>query len=470
MYKEQIEAYFNTDACRRALTQAVCRLVRIRSVREEPLPGMPFGAGPAAALAEGLKLCEELGFATEDVAGYVGTADLNEKETALHILGHLDVVGEGKGWSSDPYDPVERDGVLYGRGVADDKGPLVAALFAMKCVKDLGLPLNHSAKLILGTDEESGSSDLDYYYAKHPYAPHTFTPDADFPLINIEKGHYHPDFGADWAASTALPRVGHFAGGFRANVVPPEAEALVLGLDKEAFAEDCDRVARATGAVFTLTEEAGGTRIHCAGKNAHAAEPDEGNNAIAALLTVLGALPLADGPSTRAIKAMHTLFPHGDNRGRALGIAQEDAESGALTLNLAIMNLSESGFTAKFDVRFPLCANEENCKQATEAAFAAHGITVRGDGDMTTVHCVEADSPFVKTLLRCYERFTGDVGAKPLAIGGGTYVHDIPGGVAFGCTMPGADPGMHGPDERISVADLLTSAKIFALAIAEICA
>lgn len=468
-YKEQIEAYFNDSANQRALVNAVCRLVSIRSVRGEAAPGMPYGEGPANALDEGLRLCKELGFTTGNVDGYVGTADLNEKETLLHILGHLDVVGEGTGWTSDPYQAVEKDGLLIGRGVADDKGPVVAALFAMKCVRDLGLPLKHNVKLILGTDEESGSSDIAYYYARHPYAPHAFTPDAEFPLIHIEKGHYHPDFGKTWAASDALPRVSALKGGFRANVVPPEASALVLGLGKAQAQALADEAAAATGAAFTLAEGADGLTIHCAGKNAHAASPDDGNNAIAALLTVLARLPLAECGSTQAIAAMHTLFPHGDNRGKSLGIAQADAESGELTLNLAIMELTQTGFTAKFDVRFPLSSTEENCRRAAESAFARYGIAVTGSADMTTVHCVSADSPFVKTLLKCYETYTGATDAQPIAIGGGTYVHDIPGGVAFGCVMPGFDPQMHGPDERVRIADLVTSGKIFAQAIAELC-
>lgn len=469
MYKKEIDAYFDDPARQRALVEAVCRLVRVRSVREEAKPGMPYGEGPASALAEGLALCAELGFSTGNVDNYVGTADLNDRETLLHILGHLDVVGEGTGWSSDPYEVVERGGMLFGRGVADDKGPVVAALFAMKCVKDLGLPLKYNARLIMGTDEESGSSDIAYYYSKHPFAPHAFTPDADFPLIHIEKGHYHPDFGSTWAASDALPRVSGLKGGFRTNVVPPEARATVLGLGRSQVEALAAEVAAATGAAFTLTEEGEDLTILCAGKNAHAASPDDGLNAISALLTLLARLPLADCGSTAAIAAMHTLFPHGDTRGEALGIAQADEESGALTLNLALMTLTETGFTAKFDVRFPIASNEANCRRAAEASFAPHGISVTGDGEMTSVHCVSADSPFVRTLLKCYETYTGETGAQPIAIGGGTYVHDIPGGVAFGCVMPCFDPQMHGPDERVRIADLITSGKIFAQAIIDLC-
>ncbi len=469
MYQNEINAYFDDPTLQRALVDAVKRLVAIPSVRGEAAPGMPYGEAPARALGEALSLCASLGFPTCNVENYVGTADLNDGETLLHILGHLDVVGEGTGWSSDPYQVTEKDGLLFGRGVADDKGPVVAALFAMKCVKDLGIPLSHNVKLILGTDEESGSSDIAYYYSKHPFAPHAFTPDSDFPLINVEKGHYHPDFGASWAPSSVLPRVSELTGGFRTNVVPPQASALVLGLEPHQISPLADSVAAHTGCTFGLTAETGGTRIRCEGKNAHAAIPSAGKNAISALLALLKSLPLADCGSTAAIRAMSTLFPYGDTCGRALGIAQADEASGALTLNLAIMKLNESGFSSKFDVRFPLSSNEENCRTMVEEAFAEYGISVSGDGQMTSVHIVPSDSPFVQTLLRCYETYTGAEHTQPMITGGGTYVHDIPGGVAFGCVMPGFEPQMHGPDERVPIADLVTSGKIFAQAIIELC-
>lgn len=467
--KERIDGYFNDPARRRELVEAVSRLVAVKSVKGEPAPGAPFGPGPKAALEEALKLCGEMGFSTRNYDDHVGLADLSQKPTQLHILGHLDVVGEGTGWDTDPYTCVEKDGLLYGRGVSDDKGPVCAALFAMKCVRDLELPLEKNVRLILGTDEESGSADIAYYYAREPYAPQAFTPDADFPVINIEKGHYHPDFGASWPAVVVEPRVSALSGGFRQNVVPPEARAEVLGLSAGDVKPLCGPVERRSGAVITLTDMVGGVRIHCAGRNAHAASPDDGINAISALLEVLAALPLAQCESTAAIRAMAELFPFGDTRGKALGIAQSDPESGELTLNLALMTLSETGFSAKFDARVPICATKENCADACANALKAHGIAVTGDAGMTHVHVVEADSPLVRTLLDCYEAYTGERDSKPIAIGGGTYVHDIPGGVAFGCDFPGFDPRMHSANEQASVDNLLKSAKIFALAIAELC-
>ena len=469
MYENDISAWFDAPQRREELLSALTRLVAVKSVKGEPAEGAPYGPGPRAALDEGLRLCAELGFTVRDYDHRVGLADLNDKPTGLHILGHLDVVGEGTGWDTDPYTCVERDGMLYGRGVSDDKGPVCAALLAMEAVKELNIPLKYNVRAILGSDEECGSSDVAYYYAREPFTPCAFTPDAEFPLINVEKGQYFPDFGRSWAPSAAVPRISALTGGSRHNVVPPEAQAHIVGLKSADVAPLCAPIEAATGARLTLTDAGDGCDIHCLGRNAHAATPTDGVNAICALLEMLCKLPLADCGSADAVRALHALFPFGDTEGKALGIAMADAESGALTLNFAMTTLTETGFTGKFDARVPVSATEQNCRQVVEAAFAQYGMAVTGDGAMAPAHCVPADTPLVKTLLSCYETYTGERDARPIAIGGGTYVHDIPGGVAFGCQFPGFDPKMHSANEQEPVDGLLRSAKIFALAIARLC-
>ena len=467
MYQEQINAYFDDPARRQQLVEMISRLVRIRSVREEAQPGMPFGPGPAAALAEGLRLAEELGFATKNYDNYVGAVDMNDLETQLHILCHLDVVGEGTGWTvTEPYEPIEVDGMLYGRGTDDDKGPAVAALLAMQAVRDLGVPLKKNVRLLLGTDEESGSGDIAYYYSKEPYAPCTFSPDGEFPVINLEKGSYKPVFTKTWAAESATPRVKEFHGGFRINVLPPEAECLVAGLSAEAAQPYCDKAAAETGVTYVLTQRGDDLHILCKGKGAHASTPEEGVNAITGLIHLLCMLPLAKVGSTAALHALNALFPHGDSAGKALGIAQADEMSGPLTLAFSLMELNDTGLSGQFDSRVPVCANEDNCKAVAEAAFAKFGFAA--EGGMQAPHYTPADTPLVSTLLKCYEQYSGRKG-ECLAIGGGTYVHDIPGGVAFGCAMPGFNGNMHGADEHTCIADQLTAAKIFTQAIIDLC-
>lgn len=450
------------------LIEAVSRLVRIDSTIGEAQPGKPFGPGPAAALEEMLKLSAELGLPGENLEGYVGTVDLNDQETALHILGHLDVVDAGEGWTmTQPFEPKLVDGLLYGRGTDDDKGPMVAALLAMKAVKDLGIPLKKNVRMILGTDEETGFRDITWYYDRHPYAPYTISPDADFPIINIEKGHYQPTFSASWDQETALPRVSSLTGGPRLNMVPPKANALVAGLSVEDIQAVIPTLGLEEAISFTLTQQEGGVHILAAGQGAHGSTPEEGHNAQTALVALLAALPLADCPSTQAIRTLHGFFPHGDFTGKALGIAQSDELSGHLSLAFTLITLTATGFEGRFDSRTPLCANDENTRLVTEAAMAKAGWTVKGEIDPP--HHVPADSPFIQTLAKCYEMYSGRK-SQCLAIGGGTYVHHIPGGVAYGASMPGFVSNLHGPDERVNVADLLTAAKIFTQVIIELCA
>lgn len=465
MTREQIEAYFADKE--KLLVEAVGRLVSIDSVEGAPAPGAPFGPGPAAALKEALAIAEEWGLAARNHEGYVGTADLNDGEDALHILGHLDVVAPGEGWTvTQPYVPKLVDGLLYGRGTDDDKGPVAAALLAMKAVKDLGVPLKRNCKVIMGTNEESGSGDIAWYFARHPYAPATFSPDSGFPVINTEKGGFRPRFSKSWPAQEALPRVKWLHGGIRLNVLPGDASAGVEGLtmyDIQPYARD---ITARTGVKFTFAREDAVTVIRAKGEGAHAAYPEGGNNALTGLVALLCALPLADGDCKEALNALNALLPHGDWKGRALGIAQEEPVAGPLTLAFSLLEVTETGLEGRFDSRAPLCATEGNCRDVAKAAFEARGFTF--DGVQEKPHHVPADSPFITTLLKRYEEYTGLKG-ECLSTGGGTYVHDIPGGVAFGCTLPGFDTHLHGADERVRVSDLMLSAKLFTHIIIDMC-
>ena len=465
MIREQIEAYFSDKE--KLLVEAVSRLVSIDSVEGDGAPGAPFGPGPAAALEEALTIAKEWGLAAENHEGYVGTASLNDGEDALHILGHLDVVAPGEGRTvTQPYAPKLVDDLLYGRGTDDDKGPVVASLLAMKAVKDLGVPLTKNCKVIMGTNEESGSGDIAWYFARHPFAPATFSPDSGFPVINTEKGSLRPTFTKSWPVQNALPRVNWLHGGIRGNILPGDASAGVEGLSMYDIQPVARNVTARTGIKFTFASEDGVTVIKAKGEASHAAWPEGGNNAVTGLISLLCALPLADGDCKDALHQLNALLPHGDCKGRALGIAQEEPVAGPLTVAFSLLEITDTGLKGFFDSRVPLCATEENCLQPAKAAFEEKGFTF--EAVQGAPHHVPADSPFIKTLLRRYEEYTGLKG-ECLSTGGGTYVHDIPGGVAFGCTLPGFDTHLHGPDERVRVSDLLLSARLFAHIIVDLC-
>ena len=466
-YREAIEAYFEQNWF--PMMKDIARIVSINSEKMPAEEGMPFGRGPYEALQEFLALAQEHGFEPKNYDNYVGAIDLNDKEKQLDILAHLDVVPAGEGWTvTDPYEPIMKDGKIYGRGTADDKGPAVVALYAMRCVRDLGVELKKNVRLIVGTDEECGSGDIPHYYAVEEEAPMTFSPDAEYPVINIEKGSIHPEFTAHWEEDPALPRLTEMSGSLKVNILPGKAKAAVEGLELGVMQEIAAKVSESTKAVYELEQDGNLVRITAVGTGAHAASPWEGNNALTALIEYLTELPLADSEATRKLAALNKLFPHGDHYGKALNVAMEDEESGKLTLVFSMMDWNLTGFTGQYDCRAPICANNENMRDVAERVMAEEGITMAHD-DMAAPHHVPADSPFVQELLSVYESYTGQKG-ECIAIGGGTYVHHLKNGVAFGCAMPGTDNKMHGADEFAVIEELILSAKMFAQIIIDLCA
>lgn len=443
----------------------VSRLVAIRSVSGEAEAGKPFGQGPAAALEEAMKICREKGFRVTDHEGYVMTADLCAEESALDILAHLDVVGEGEGWDTDPYTAVEKDGCLYGRGTDDDKGPAVAAIYAMACVAEQ-FPLRKNVRLILGTDEESGSRDIRHYYASNKPAPNTFSPDANFPVYNTEKGGLAARFTKSWPKRDQLPRVSELQGGYRINVLPADARATILGLERDEIERICLPLADQLKIRLQIEEGENGTELRVKGLAAHASTPEQGINGITALIRILLALPLAEDPGLEALRQLDELMPHGDSAGKTMGIAMEDEISGPLTLAFSLLKMDDNAIEGSFDSRVPICATEENCRLKAKAAFEARGFTF--DGFLRPPHHTPADSPFIRSMLQRYSEFTGRKG-ECLSMGGGTYVHDIPGGVAFGAAMPEFESNLHGANERMKIADMLTAIKIFAAVICDLC-
>lgn len=407
-------------------------LVAVKSVQGEAEEGYPFGRGPAEALGIMLKRCSDEGFAVENVENYAGSADLNGLEPELAVLAHLDVVPEGDGWSSDPYTLTRAGDKLVGRGTCDDKGPAVSALYAVKAIKECGIPLKKGVRLIFGTNEENGSADLEYYRSKRTLPPMVFTPDGEYPVINAEKGMIRVHFSAPFEH-------GMISAGTVINAVPNLCTVNMIVMTDEG-----------PKAVWG-TEE---------GKSAHASTPEKGENAITKFLTF-------NNFNMPVLKTLAKLFPHGETDGSSCGLGFSDEISGRMTCVLSMLNTKEKRICGAIDIRFPLDRTYKEISGIICGTLEQNGFTI-DSCEGVEPHCTDAESPFVKSLLRAYERVTGDKG-RCIAIGGGTYVHEIEGGVAFGAEFPGEDGRMHSPDEFVTVENLLKNAEIMAEAILEIC-
>ena len=463
---EKIREYIYNNKER--MLSMICDLVSVHSVKGEPAEGAPFGVGPRAALDKMIGICRDEGFDTRLCYDVVGTADLmpryNKDMPALGILCHLDVVpAEGQeGWNTDPFKMTEKDGTICGRGVIDDKGPVCAAFMAMKCIKDLGIPLKKGVRLIFGTDEENGSEDLDIYLANEKLPENVFTPDAAFPIINIEKGMMRSNFSGSYRGGNIVC----FHGGNIPNAVPDSSYCIISGIDTDEVRKAIELYSGCK-ADFFITEADGKIRIDCKGRSAHASTPETGINAVTALIALLCRLPLEGGKQKEILRGLNDAFPYGETDGFDAGLRRSDERSGALTLVFSIFHMENGKCSGTIDVRFPACMTLAEVEAAENAALKKAGCKLDGYmGD--EAHITDENSEFVQKLMSVYERCEGEKG-KCIAIGGGTYVHNVPGGVAFGVERGNTDYKMHGAKEWISVDELLRDAVIFTEAIIEIC-
>ncbi len=445
------------EAQREPLLETLRKWVRINSVKGEPAQGAPFGTVLRGMLDVALSDMKELGFEVRDIDGYAGDAQMGQGEEVLGILAHLDIVPAGDGWKTDPFGGEIVNGRIYGRGTNDDKGPAVAALYAMRAVKLAGIKLNKRVRLILGCDEESGMEDMKYYAAHADMPRFGFSPDAAYPVINTEKGLYQLKIEGP-AAKEGLA-VLHIEAGQRPNVIPGQASAIVRG-DAEAVkqVEAFSKIAGYPVAAECLPE--GGVKITAQGVAGHAAMPESAKNAIGRLLKTLEYLGV-QGPLLALAKHVGLQYD-----GASLNIAVEDKLSGPLTLNLGILRAGAEKVEATFDIRYPVMAAPGAILKAISDALAPSGITVSVLGHKEPHHVPES-SFLVKALLDAYHEVTG-LPAQAIAIGGGTYARCLEEGVAFGALFPDEEELAHQAGEYMAVDSLMASVKIFARAIARL--
>ena len=422
------------EAHKQEMTDLLAQLVAIPSIQGKAEEGMPFGKEPAEALGLMLEKCREYGLSVDNVDNYAGSADISGLEPALAILTHLDVVPVGAGWTTDPFVLCYEEDTdkLVGRGAIDDKGPAVAALFAVRAVSELGIPLKKGVRLIFGTNEENGSADMEYYRKKRELPPMVFTPDGEYPVINAEKGMLRVYFSSDFDDDEILD----IQAGTVINAVP----------------QFC---------TVNMQNEDGGTEEAVyEGVSAHASTPEKGENAVTLFLDSYSGENLL-------LQELAQLFPHGQFDGKDCGLGFADPVSGDMTCVLSMLNTENGRIYGGIDIRFPLDRTKAEIRDIITYELESSGFTV-DSCEGVEPHCTDENSDFVQGLLRVYERVTGDSG-RCIAIGGGTYVHDIEGGVAFGAEFPGTDCRMHSPDEFITVGDLLKNAELMAEAIVELC-
>jgi len=420
----------------------LAKLIAANSKTTPAATNAPFGEGVRKALDIALKLAKDFGFKTTiDPEGYYGYAEVGEGDEMMGVLGHLDVVpaDDVDAWNTPPFELTEKDGMMFGRGVIDDKGPMLASIYALKLLLDNGAKLNKRIRFIFCTDEESLWRGVKKYIEKEEHPKYGFTPDADFPLLYAEKGLVEYNLIANDEKAI------DFKGGTAYNAVADKASVPYS-----------DEITAAMDNLGYKYEKAG-DRLVAKGKAAHAMVPEEGINAILHLAEAL----VKSGESGSMLKFLTEKA--GDPYGTSIFGDVSDDVSGKLKFNVGLVDFKPGNQTVGIDIRFPVTYEKEKVDKALEEAGKAYGVKVEQFDYLRSIY-IDVNTPLVKSLMQAYQDVTGDMESKPISTGGATFARSMEKIIAFGALMPGAAKTEHQANECVLVADMKKAIEIYARA------
>lgn len=434
------------DRLQDAYLSSLKQLIRIPSIFKEDASMYPFGNEINRALECIIEICEEIGFRTYlDPEHYYGYAEIGAGEEMIGILGHVDVVppGDLNHWHSDPFQPTIRDGKLYGRGAIDDKGPILASVFAVKALMNIGVTFKKRVRFIFGTDEETLWRCMDKYKEKEEMPAMGFTPDSSFPLTYAEKGllQLHLKGLNDTDVS--------IKGGDAFNAVP--GSILYEGEQQEAVIEKLEELN------FDFEQTNNGVLVN--GKPAHAQVPEQGINPICRLAIALYEMDM----HSKTIDFIYHFIKEDPFATAIFGNVQDEA-SGKLKFNIGKIDINHEEECLAIDIRIPVTVKKEQIVlQLKEAATKFH--LNYDEFDYLASSYVPKDDPFIQTLMSIYQEVTGDDVSEPISSGGATYARAMNHAVAYGAVFPGQENVEHQPNEYVVLENMKKAMKIYAKAI-----
>ncbi|ACL69576.1 dipeptidase PepV [Halothermothrix orenii] len=453
------------DSLKEDIIKSTQELVKIRSVEEKGQEGKPFGEGVSDALEKALEIGRNLGLKTGNVDGYAGFIEIGCGKEMVGILCHLDVVPEGSGWTYPPYGAEIHNNKIYGRGTLDNKGPAVAALYAMKAVNDLGFDLNKRVRLILGTDEESGWEGLKYYLEKEEIPDSAFSPDAEYPVILGEKGILNIKIKSLFNNENNSGLVS-IKGGNAPNMVPDYCEAVFdIVVNHDEIVSKLNEFKERTGFKLEVEKSGESLIIKSYGKSAHGSLPEDGHNAISQLMVFLSDMISTDDALGKFIKFYKERIGM-EYYGESIGCHLRDDVSGPLTFNVGMVNINQNSGEIIVNIRYPVTLSRDKVLNGIKQIIDQTEFRLEEMEHMEPLY-VPKNDPLVQKLMKVYREFTGD-DRDPITIGGGTYARAVEKAVAFGPIFPGQPELAHQKDEYIDIDDLIKNAKIYANAIIEL--
>ena len=441
-----------TAPYQKEMMQSLKELVAIDSTYDESTVDEqnPFGKGVSRALKYIEEMAKKDGFIVNNYDNYLVEILTNDLEKNVTIMAHTDIVPVGTGWPQSPFELVEKDGTLYARGVADDKGPLMAAYYGLKALRDNNLLGHYQVRFLVGGNEERGSACMEHYFKtlKKKQPTFGFSPDSAYPLTYAEKGI----IGFVVKKNIDLPQVKHIKGGVASNSVIEKCEVLLkedLNFIAYLSNNDVDFSYLAKGQEMVLTFN---------GVAAHGSVPWMGKNAAMVAVKYLG-----DYYKNADLQKLYELYS--PTRGEGVNAAANSDNMGTNSLNVGLFSFENGELEMTVNYRHVETVISEQMINNIKEASKPFEIELQG---ISPLLFYPKDCELITTLLKVYQEETGDLKTEIIASGGGTYAKEADNVVAFGMEYPGYDCKMHGVNECTEVRFLYESMAIYAHAIIEL--
>lgn len=447
---KKVKEFMDREDIRAQFEQDLADIISIPSVSEKGEGKYVFGENCAKVLDTTLAIGERYGFVPENHDYYCGSLVYGEGKKEVGIVSHLDVVPCGGGWSVEPYALTVKDNLYMGRGTEDDKGPMLISMYALRFIKENGIKLPFSVRMILGCDEEVGSTDLRHFASVRPVPDFSFTPDSGFPVCIGEKGIFSFDLYLGDLPANIL----EINGGTASNSVADSAYCVVK-TDICPPAADGIEVIRQGDAL----------RITATGKGAHASLPENSLSAVKLLCDYLVNTGICEADGIKFLAKACSEY-----KGKTFGIDKEDKDFGYLTCICGLLGSKEGKLWANFNVRYIPSVPYGEIMAAVKQTAVDNGFYATSDG-CSEGYIMSSDDPRIKALTdSCRDIISSD--CRPYTMGGGTYARYMKNTVAFGATIAEhrgmlgeGKGGAHERDEYISREEVVKAAQIFVLSL-----
>lgn len=494
-----MDLYEICDTYKDSLVKSLSELIKINSVYGQVQEGAPFGLKNKGALEYVFALCRDFGFKCVNIDGYCGYAQIGEGERLFSILTHLDVVPEGDGWNYPPFEGTVEDGKIIGRGAYDNKGPAIAAIYALKALKDSNIELGARFRIFFGLDEETGFRCIYKYLESEEVPTFSIVPDSYFPVTNCEKGSLSFDLcsntdkngDVDTYSGYTITKI---SGADYPNIISGNCrvELKIPVKSKSEFLNKLMSFERTTGEkVFISSLEISnmGTlvaeeeiffiaQIYTKGKQCHGSTPEKGKNAVSVMMYFLESLEMRN--STGKLIKFYTGHVANSSFGEGLNIDSNCSKTGRLTLNASKFNQSDNGLSLTFDIRYPISTDAKSIMMNIKEYASNYGLRTDNEKDYKPLY-VDENNKYVQILMDTYKDSAKSLESNkeldgnkedsvlsqsmPISVGFSTYARVLPNAVGFGPYFPDEECVSHDADEAISIDNLLKCSKLFAKAL-----